>query len=369
VLCLATASCSSSKSHGSLIAASHKGSAGAGQTDAFGNATANGSGGTGATKAGASGTGSGTGASNGGSSTCASGLAHATRVTPDVILVVDGSCSMEKPLTSQDAYGSCNIANPGLDTRWGALRFALIDPTQGIVPRLESLIRFGFYLFGTQPSCPLVSAPIPVALNQAMQIANAFPVKPPGSNTPTGLALMEAAKAIPDSTNPDSHQGPTIVLLATDGAPNSCGDSTIDYAPSIAAANALHDKGTLMYVLSLAPATGAFADHLQQMADIGLGQTGSPVYSPNSPDALAADLEKLIGGSVGCYVSLDGSVDPSRACEGTVSLNGTSLSCGTDWELFGERSIRLLGASCDRFKTDASVMLTARFPCGVFTVQ
>jgi hypothetical protein len=148
-----------------------------------------------------------------------------------------------------------------------------------------------------------------------------------------------------------------------------CGSSTIDYAPSLAAAQALRDKGAVMYVLGLAPATGAFADHLQQMADIGLGQSGAPVYSPNSPDALASDLEKLIGGAVGCYVTLNGNVDPKRACEGMVSLNGDPLSCGTDWELFSDHSIRLLGAACDRFKSDPSVMLSARFPCGVFTVQ
>ena len=46
----------------------------------------------------------------------------ATRVVPTVDLVIDGSCSMELDLTSQEPYGSCAIEMPVPTSRWGALR-------------------------------------------------------------------------------------------------------------------------------------------------------------------------------------------------------------------------------------------------------
>jgi len=317
--------------------------------------------GAGSSAAGRSGS-AGSGASG---SMCPTVNVSASRVVPTVHLVIDGSCSMELDLTSLEPYGSCNI-EPGPTTRWGALRNALVDPTNGVVTQLHQLIRFGFYLFGTDPSCPLVAAPLAPMQGQADAIRNAFPMAPPGRNTPTGLALQQVVEMSTTTNDPDVINSPEIILLATDGAPNSCDDSTIDYGPSIQAAMAARAQGTSMYVLSLAEASGEYAAHLQEMADIGIGQMSAPLYTPSSPAELQRDLEALIGGAVGCDVRVNGEVDAARACEGRVTLNGEPLVCGEDWELAEPSLIRLNGAACDRFKGDAQAMVVADWPCGVF---
>jgi hypothetical protein len=276
---------------------------------------------------------------------------------------------MELDLTSQEPYGSCSIEEPGPMTRWGALRQALVGDPDGVVTRLQDVISFGFYLFGTQPSCPLVATPIAPAAGQGDAIRNAFPIKPPGSNTPTGLALQMVVDGLSPNKGPDTMIDPQIILLATDGAPNSCDDSTIDFQPSLDAAMAAQAKGVTMYVLSLAEPAGDYGMHLQQMADIGLNQKDAPLYSPSSQEQLRTDLESLIGGAVGCDVRVNGKVDSKRACEGEVRINGDLLKCGTDWELADESTLHLLGDTCDKFKTDASAMLTARWPCGAFRVD
>jgi len=308
-------------------------------------------------------------ASGGSGDDCASAMAFASRIVPTIHLIVDGSCSMELELSSQEPYGTCDIDPPSPTTRWGALRQALVSDPDGVVTRLQDVISFGFYLYGTDPTCPLIGTPIAPSVGQGDAIRSAMPPAPPGRNTPTGLALQQVVDGIQPNTEPDGDVGPQIILLATDGAPNSCDDSTIDFQPSLDAAMAARDKGLTMYVLSLAEPSGEYGEHLQQMADIGLDQQGAPLYSPSSPDQLRTDLEALIGGAVGCDVRINGEVEASRACEGEVRIDGELLVCGTDWELADASSLRLLGAACDRFKTNALAMLTARWPCGAFTVD
>ena len=344
-------------------------------TAGSGDAAGNGSGG------GSSTAGSGSGGPSGGpffgdagpmpDGTCASAQAYGSRVVPTIHLLVDGSCSMELELTSNEPYGTCDIAGPGPTTRWGALRNALIDAQAGVLFQLQDAIRFGFTLFGTQPSCPIVADPITPDLDRAQAIADAFPPDPPGSNTPTGFALQQLVDTIAQTTSadPDAEATPQLILLATDGAPNSCDDSTIDFQPSLDAAMAARDQNIVMYVLSLAPPGGDYTTHLQEMADIGLNQQGAPVYSPSNPAELSDTLQQLIGGAINCDVRLNGTVDPELACQGTVMIKGEPLECGTDWELVDDHTLRLLGDQCDAFKADQSVLLTAQWPCGVFVVD
>jgi hypothetical protein len=341
------------------------GSGGASFGNSGGGGTTTGSGMNGGSGNGASGS----GAPGGGAGDCASAMAYASRIVPTIHLVVDGSCSMELDLTSQEPYGNCEIEEPGAATRWGALRQALVGDPDGVVTRLQDVISFGFALFGTQPMCPLVATPLAPAVGQGDAIRAAFPIKPPGTNTPTGLALQQIVDGLQPNTGPDTMIEPQIIVLATDGAPNSCDDSTIDFQPSLDAAMAAQAKGVTMYVLSLAEPSGEYGMHLQQMADIGLNRKDAPLYAPSSQEQLRTDLESLIGGAVGCDVRVNGKVDAKRACEGEVRINGELIACGTDWELMGESTLHLLGETCDRFKTDASAMLTARWPCGAFRVD
>jgi hypothetical protein len=75
-----------------------------------------------------------------------------------------------------------------------------------------------------------------------------------------------------------------------------------------------------------------------------------------------------VGAEISCEVTLEGKgVQPGKECRGTVTINGNPLECnGVDgWRLIDATHIELLGTTCEMFKTTASAMLIANFPCDV----
>jgi len=299
------------------------------------------------------------GAGGAAGSSCAQGNASASRVTPTVILVVDGSTSMN------DAYGN--------STRWTAMRDALVSPT-GVVTRLEMAVNFGLDLYGTIPACPFPLGSIAPALMNAGAITAGLPNGPPGLSTPTGEALEAVFARLPDQQAVvDQDLGPQIVILATDGAPNGCADFfTNTSARSLAAAQMGRAKNIPMYVISLAGGDAALTAHLQQMANIGAGMDPSSgtaqLYVPTDPNALSATLEQIIGGAVGCLVTLNGTVAQGMECSGTVTLSGNPLVCNdaNGWRLAAPNQIEVLGTACNEFKTNTASAVRADFPCNVF---
>jgi hypothetical protein len=304
---------------------------------------------------------------------CVEGRANTSRVTPRVILVLDGSCSMS---TDYPANGAASVTQctENAKGRWAALRKAIIDPQVGIVPKLQHVVQFGVGVFGTVPMCPFPSEPVKPALDNLATIEAKMPTVQPGMNTPTGPALDWVYSNLIVANQPDDTLGPQIVILATDGEPNSCGGpggggSRTNYQPSIDAVNKGTKLGAKTYVVSLADSSGSFHDHLQELANLGdPGAMGNAtLYTPDSPDELAANLQLLVGGAVGCDIALNGTIDMGNECSGTVTLNGTPITCnGADgWKLLDSRHIRLQGAACKEL-TDKNGIVDARFPCSSF---
>jgi hypothetical protein len=102
-------------------------------------------------------------------------------------------------------------------------------------------------------------------------------------------------------------------------------------------------------------------------------------YTPESPEELVTQLAALVGGAVGCDITLNGTVRAGQECSGEVTMNGVELPCceggmcpgtpPTGWRLKDESTIELVGNTCLDFLTATSATLTAGFPCGVFVVQ
>lgn len=309
-----------------------------------------------------------------GNPNCPSVVARTGRTIPRVILVLDGSCSMSTPYPANGAMSATRCTDTG-GSRWHALRDALVGSQDSVVRRLEAVVEFGLVIFGTQPTCPIPGEPIEPALNNLNAIDGAFPQNtPPGMFTPTGPALDWVYDNLIDTTTgPDAEMRPQIVLLATDGEPNSCDEATTNYDPSIAAVTKgaqYLSAGVRTYVISLADATGPFHDHLQQLADIGVGGQGT-LYTPATPDELEAALQSLVGGAVGCDMTLNGSVTAGRECAATVTLNGKALECGdaNGWMLTDPTHIRLQGSACDTLKDSGNAVVSVKFPCGTFKVM
>lgn len=319
--------------------------------------------------------------------TCASARVHASRITPTVYLVVDGSSSMN------EVFG-------GMGTRWNVLRDALVGQN-GVVAKLESVVNFGLTIYSNNDPmmCPAFGEVKP-ALKNYQAITAGYPMMETGGGTPTGEALQHVVDSLPDfsSVAPDQVvSAPPIVVLATDGEPNGCASGVIcnwvdwanclgqllgslanaapTYDSTLAAVRAAKAKGIAVWVVSLADGLNAIPD-LQKTANIGAGlddnaSPGATIYSPRNPDELTGTLTKLIGDVVSCDVALDGALVVARACEGTVTMNGVPVDCGSDqgWKAIDEKHIALQGTACEKFKSDPLITLDARFPCDVITPQ
>ena len=286
--------------------------------------------------------------------TCASVTVGATRVTPNVILVIDQSGSMDDP------FG-------GGASRWEALRDSLLAMPDGPIFSLQGSVRFGVAMYTSAASCPRLIT-IPAALDNYTAIETEYARQGPASGTPTGDSIQAVLSML--GTLAPVRTEPTILVLATDGEPDTCedGDDTVGgRLESIAAVEAAFGMGIKTFVLSVG--TDIAMAHLQDVANAGLGRGAAgpdaPFWVASDASGLVRDLEAIIGGVASCQLTLEGRIDPAGACAGDVHFVGEPpLMCGTDWRAVDETHIELLGAACDRLQMTGDV-LSATFPCGV----
>lgn len=288
--------------------------------------------------------------------TCASFTLATTRVTPNVVIIVDRS-------------GSMNLEFDGGRSRWEVLEDALYARPGGLVADLEDVVRFGVVMYSEDPdfgSCPDLSTS-PARISNYDTLAAQFATSSPGGNTPTGQAI-EAVLAAIDFLAP-VRTDPTVIVLATDGEPATCEDGTdIDAGRlrTIAAATAAYDVGIETYVVSVG--TEIAMEHLQAVANAGVGSTPSdpdaPFWVATSAAGLHDALDTIVSGVVSCEVELVGEITPELACLGTVTLGTDELECETEWRAVDSTHIEILGDACERLRgsTDA---LVGTFPCDV----
>ena len=199
-------------------------------------------------------------------------------------------------------------------------------------------------------------------LNNFVQVKSLIDSQAPSGNTPTPPAIDQTVALF--AANPPPMGSPPIIVLATDGLPNSCGGADTQAESVTAAANA-YAAGIRTFVLGIAGVNDGF---LQNMANAGQGvQQGQPdakYYTANSPQELKDAFQQIIGGVVSCELSINGTVDVNQASGGSVKLNGMQLTYGSDWELVNSTTIRLIGQACETLKTSSNPQVQASFPCG-----
>lgn len=281
-------------------------------------------------------------------------------ISPTIMVLVDRSWSMTKDFNGV--------------ARWDAVFRTLLHTQDGIITRLEDQVRFGLTLFTSKNGnnstheCPILTEVEP-ALGNALQIEDVMGNKKPVDETPTGESLMLVAEALADV----EAEGPKAIVLATDGEPDTCDQPNPDKGDAVAlqAAAAAHDLGIEVFVISVGDEVSA--EHLQQMANVGVGRP------PDAPDPApyfqALDAEELVDafGSivedlVTCESKIHGMVDLDQVCEGTVLLDGEELECGVDFELADEQTLVLVGAACDTLKSGGKHSLAASWPCDAINI-
>jgi hypothetical protein len=292
------------------------------------------------------------------------------------MLLVDQSASMTS------SFGG------GLN-RWEAAHSAI----NGVVSDLESIVRFGLTTYTSDngdaaPPCPRLPTQVDFGLDNAGSIGNdsVFPYSYPsqdGDDTPTGDSIDALVNLI--QADPPPAEGPTIIVLATDGEPDSCEVPNPNPTPeataeALAAAQNAYATGIETFTLSVG--TDVSNSHLQEMANAGVGlsvngsEGNATFWLATNPAALEDAFREIIRDSIPCDVQIDKRfADKDEACndpESEVRLDGVPLACSdTDgWRVKPgvDDVIELVGSACDTFKS-GSVTFSATFPCGAIIVD
>jgi hypothetical protein len=332
----------------------------------------------------AGGTGEGNGVVAGfGPDECAKTEVNITRNPINVILVVDRSTTMV-----MSRFGNYN-------TRWDALQAALMGDPDGLVPQYEQIVRFGYEGFTGFPEDPNLNyqcpdlASVPYEINNYDTILPVYEASRPADllmgaigQTPTGESLKIIIDNLENqfATLDVLGGGPFIIILATDGEPDTCLDPNNDGSP--AATQLVVDQiarayglGIRTYVLSVGAETSDA--HLQAVANAGTGTTNAPFWKADNDQGLEDALAAIIGEALSCTLELEGEIiDTVKACEeGTVVINGEQIYCSNSgsnsengWRVVDKKHIELLGQACTTLKSSPSVTLEASFPCGIYVL-
>jgi hypothetical protein len=298
------------------------------------------------------------------------------KVTPTVELLLDQSGSMKDP------YGTG--ANP--PRRWDALRTSLIDPRDGVVTKLAGQVVFGAALYSNKSHdeggkqvgnlpCPTLTTR-PRVLNNLGPIQNLLQLEP-DEDTPTGESIDAIVADF--AANPPAANSPKIIVLATDGLPDTCADADppqlipVDprqlaaNAVSVAAAQRAFAAGIKLFFLFIG--NDRAGNHPQEMANAGAGldpATGrAQFFVATNPTELTQAFSTIIGGVVSCDLRLDTRLDPKDAPGGSVTVDGRMLNYPTEWNLDADGvTIHILGNACTMLKNAANPVVDAAFPCG-----
>jgi hypothetical protein len=290
--------------------------------------------------------------------TCAEVQVKFEKHIPYVVLLVDQSGSM--------------TADFGGGTRWTVLEDALLNGQNGIVTRLDQDVRFGLALYSSLNgydggTCPIMNS-VEAEFGTYAQIKAVYEGAEPLEDTPTGESILAVAEQLQKIYL--SVPSPKVIVLATDGEPDTCEepDPENGQQESIAAAQAAWQMGISTYIISVGNEVGL--PHLQDMANAGQGlevggAQNAPFYQALDQDQLYDAFDTIINGVRDCIFTLEGNVVPGYEDQGTVILDGQKL--GKDdpngWKLNGSNEIQLLGEACESIQ-NGEHELSVDFPCG-----
>jgi hypothetical protein len=288
---------------------------------------------------------------------CASTNVDLGHQLPTVLLLVDQSASMN--------------ADFGTSDRWQTLRTALMAPKTGIVDALQAQVRFGLTLYsgrdGAAP-CPALTTVAP-ALNNFMAIDTAYPVPTTAiiDDTPTGESIDAAAKILQAVPDP----GPKVIVLATDGEPDTCAvpDPQTPEAKEVAikAAQDAFAMGVFTYYISVGNEVSDA--HATEMANVGQGYPRADkmqrFYRANDQKALVDAFATIVEGVRTCSFQLNGTVKEGSETSGTVMLDGAvlPLDSANGWRLSSPTTVEFVGQACETVKDKNDHKVTAEFPC------
>ena len=217
---------------------------------------------------------------------------------------------------------------------------------------------------------------VPATLDNLGPIDGVYGPAGPQGDTPTG----ESIDAVVDILAADANVGRKVIVLGTDGEPDTCTDPNPDTPQglevarnlSLAAATRAFDMGVRVYVVSVGDQVGE--QHLQDMANAGSGlpvggTENAEYFVALNPQDLVDAFGTIVGGVAGCVFTINGQVDTAKASQGYVALDGTELEFGTDWTMLDGKTFEILGDACETIKDASLHHVSAVFPCGVIIID
>lgn len=284
---------------------------------------------------------------------------------PSVTLLVDQSFSM---VVGYPTRGSAQ-------SRWDIVRAALMDSADGVVARLQSSIRFGLSFYtsyngSSGGACPVLSE-VAAATNNYDAISKLYDVTSPGDDTPTGAAIQQVVSRL--ETTP--HPGPQVLLLVTDGDPDTCAqpDPQNGQQEALDGATRAHTAGIDFYVLGVSQDISG--DNLQQLANAGQGKrldarwgvdadAARPYQASSSVAELTQQLQQILERVPLCEVQLEREVDAAELRAGSVTLDGMRLQLNAPdgYRMKDARRLEIVGTACEGLKS-AGRRLSVRISC------
>lgn len=358
---------------------------------------------------------------------------------PNVVLLIDQSLSM----TDSDGFGTLvnqeiqagtyvpwgcpeNPEDPldspdqeDADWRWNVVRNVLFNPETGIVKQLEESVRFGMTLYssengnvpggGTEPKvCPMLTE-VPIVEDDLNfgnydQMLAQMQCSELIIDTPT----RESLKATAEKLAAADLDGPKIIVLATDGLPDSCdcpnynsqgpppatcfdvaqgmgadpqanwvmrGEPPVLMAPSAAeqydlvqeAKRIYEELGIVVHIVDVStPNNPALRQHLTEVAEAAHGE----IFDGTRPSGLVESFQTIVDGVRSCVIDLGGEILEGKESEGTVTLDGDELTFlpdgeGDGWKLNTKSQLELVGEPCELIKSGKHD-IDIDFPCDVF---
>ena len=322
---------------------------------------------------------------------CGAKTKTASKLAPDVLIVLDRSGSMNESYNGTSCSGTGGaggragggMTNCGPDSKWAKVTPAIAQ----VVAETDIDVNWGLKFFpqtmagAGMDACAVNNlADVPIAAGNAMAIQTAIVgstqanggVVTGYNGTPTRNAANGAVGYMQSLTDAN----PKFILLATDGAPTCPEAGTTNASPgAIAAVAAANTAGFQTFVVGIATANSADADAtLSSMATAGgLPRAATPSYYPvTNADDLAAAIRTLVGVAATCTFQ----VGPTPTDDGSTSLDKIDVfgdgapivldkthTNGYDYKDASKQQIEVHGPLCDQIKSGAIKDVTVTFRC------
>jgi hypothetical protein len=317
----------------------------------------------------------------GAGATCAGRTAVGyTKPPPSIMLLIDRSASM--------ADVSAQATNL---TRWDVVRDVVATAGTGAVARYQDNANLSVAFFtgpdggvvgdastaGTgdpyyveTTTCPYVER-VPFGIDNFAVVDKAYHPHTLTSGTKGGRPAGETIESLmPAFTGLEGTRAFILVMSRDPGVCSQEENASEGFDRAITAVQTAYQAGISTYLVSIGGGSGTSqmtSSVALKVANAGQGldpndRTTDTLYFATNESQLKSTLDDIIGGLVGCHVTLNSPI-LSSGYDGIITIDGIKSQFRSGWQLNGDREIEFLANSCDQLKVAVAHTISISFPC------